>query len=225
MNDPVDEFQYNCNTCRDHHWVIFEDEVYDCPKCGVEYRMKYLWEYSGIPEKDRHKTLDAFEVKTEKQKVAFKAIQDIIADVSQVDLVLLYGPTGTGKSHLGIASVIHWIQKGRPARVVRCNEWLDRLRASFNNSGETTENLKKELYSTHYLVLDELSCETPFEWRTMDEVISRRYERHYPTIVTTNKDMLELREYLPRIVSRAKDVIQGRKVLLEGEDYREKGRN
>jgi len=188
-----------------------------------------LWEWSGIADEDKENTIASFKTHTPAQLAALSAIKEIIAGVSQVDLVLIYGPPGTGKSHLGTAAVLDWILNGKPARIIRCSEWLERLRATFGKKQQrdddyqsTTEDIQNELYLIDYLVIDEVKCRTDFEWDVLDEVVGRRYDRHYPTIVLTNKDLPELREHLSRIVSRSGDRLRGRRVLLDGDDWRER---
>jgi len=198
-----------------------------CPYCGERKRTERLWKYCGIPNEDKINTLKTFEQKTDVQKEGYQAILDVLGETSQVDIVLIYGPPGTGKSHLGTAAVIDWITRGKVARMIRCGEWLDELRYSFSDKTDKdlhTQKIKEHIYSPDYLVIDELSCSTDFEWRTLDEVIGRRYDRHRPTIVISNKDLPELQDKFSRIVSRSIDYLRGRQIVLDGADYRERRR-
>jgi len=190
-----------------------------CPLCGIEYRQRLLWKQSGIHEGDKNQTFDVFEQKTKSQIDALNAVFALVSQ-NGINFIIIFGPPGTGKTHLGNAAVIHWIEQGKFARVVRCSEWLNELRASIDTN--TTDEVKSIIRKVELLVFDELHCRTRYEWDEIVNMLGQRWADRLPTIITTNLDVSEWDPAFDRISSRARDRVRGRMILLGGEDYRAK---
>ena len=232
QSEPVDTPElidaYNCDLCRDTHSVYRVEITGDgpgdfvqvrewCPKCGLEYKQQLLWKQSGIHEMDRDQMFNSFDEETDVQLKAKDAVCELVEGLG-VDFIILYGPSGTGKTHLGNAAVIDYIQQGKLARVVRCAEWLNELRASIDT--DETVDVKAYIRKVPLLVFDELDCRTRFEWDEVVHMLGQRWADRLPTIITTNMDVSEWDSSFDRIVSRARDRVRGRMILLDGRDYR-----
>ena len=131
----------------------------------------------------------------------------------------LYGATGTGKTHLGIAALRLLAEKRWPVRYFDVPTRLDKMRSDIGHhaSKPVTAGLKQ----AHIILLDELGAVKPTDW-----VIEQVYlltdwlwKERKVVIVTSNKDYSELAVDLgERTVSRLVDLT--RKVQVGGEDYR-----
>ena len=151
---------------------------------------------------------------------------------------LLYGPTGTGKTHAAAALVRatfleHIELYADPLRqhpgldiqeVARVGvKWLNvprfllALRGSIADGG--TERLIDEATRISLLVLDDLGAERETDWvgETLYAVLSGRVDAMRPTIVTTNLSPSELTDRDPRLASR---LVGCPRIAMEGRDRR-----
>ena len=179
----------------------------DCPECSSGVRYESLMRASGITRlmdfKDYHAT-------TSWQRMARRSVAHLIVGRYKVCLVLLYGPSGAGKTHLAVAALHTWIKAGKYGRIIRCREWVARYKARLITTGP---EMFERLTGVPFLVLDDLAFRTEFENDTFDEIVCARYEKGYPTLVTTNLDLPEMTEKMNRVRRRASDPIYGRTVM------------
>ena len=126
--------------------------------------------------------------------------------------------TGTGKTHLAAAIVnarSEMTEGQPPALWMNAPEWIAELQSGFNGSGDGTFDERMEtVQRAACLVIDDLGSEyhRPSEhgesWASVQlyRVLDTRYMRQLPTVITTNKPLLEL-PY--RIGSRLSDTNNG----------------
>ncbi len=138
--------------------------------------------------------------------------------------LILYGPTGTGKTHLGIAIAYRAIQNGYEARFTSAAEMIETL-AVATRRGELAHTLA---HYTHppVLVIDEVGylAVGSDAANLMFQVVNERYLHRRPMLFTTNKPLAawglvlhdpDLAEViLDRVLER------GRLVELRGASYR-----
>jgi len=196
-----------------------------CPDCGPAKLVAQFWRTSGVPEIYRDcKSFKAFQI-LDGTKPAFLAAREIAQPDSPVRLVVIYGPTGNGKTHLAYAAAIHSINKGRAAIVVRALNWLYEYKAMQRKGDGSDVSLYCGIIHVPFLILDELEVRTEFDQQTIDEIVCMREAQAKATLITTNYtlDNMEDRKF-HRILSRASDPVTGRLVVNQGADYRKRGK-
>jgi DNA replication protein DnaC len=176
-----------------------------------------------------HKTLEDFDFKHQRS-----VRREAILHLGALDFiearhnVVLLGPPGTGKTHLGIALGIRACQAGHRVAFATAAEWVDRM-AEEHSAGRLHEALRR-LGRIPLLIIDEVGY-IPFEAEAANlffQLISARYERA-SVIVTSNKpfgrwgevfgDATVAAAMIDRLVHHA-DVLS-----LKGDSYRLKDRD
>lgn len=118
--------------------------------------------------------------------------------------VFIHGPTGTGKTHLAIATAKESICES--AIFVTAPELLLAIRSCFSDGAARREDdLIQEYTSTDLLILDDLGAEksTEYSITTLYLIIDRRDRSLKRTIITSNLSLQEISEKLDaRIASR-----------------------
>lgn len=95
----------------------------------------------------------------------------------------VWGPVGTGKTHLASAAALLLLQGDAKVRVASMASVLDRVRRSFG----TPDDPMAPYRSVRVLVLDDLGKESPTDWalERLFSLADERCARMLPTIVTT----------------------------------------
>ncbi len=168
-------------------------------------------------------TFDRFSV-TPDTKQAYEILKDIASGKSDRKLVLLYGVTGSGKTHLVEATILAMAERKMFARYYTFSEIARSLKVGLSE-GNYSE-LFKAYCEAKILIVDDIgsgTTESRFEISDLEDIVDFRYRRrfypdvHYITILATNKDIKKLSE---RIVSRCYDPEVGVVICTGDKDYR-----
>ena len=123
--------------------------------------------------------------------------------------LILTGGFGTMKTTLAVAVLRAHIDAGRMGMFVPMCSLMDNLFTMRDLSREEWARYEKRIRSTHLLVLDDLGSEdTDKSWvrAKADSIITERYNKMLPVIVTTNMTQEELLStYSGRIVDRLRN--------------------
>lgn len=145
------------------------------------------------------------------------------AFVAKRQNVLLIGPTGVGKSHVGEAIGHRGCRAGYTTLYTPANEMLAQLRAA--RADNSYERRLLRYTSPELLIIDDLGLRPLTRDEPVDlyEVIRARYERA-STIITSNRDVTELGALFgdPLLAAAAMDrLLHGAHVIvMEGASYR-----
>lgn len=162
----------------------------------------------------------------ENTKGAAVLLKAISSGKSNKQFILLYGKTGSGKTHLIEATIIAWAKQGIFARYYTFSEIARSLKNALRNGGEHYDKLFNRYCETERLIVDDIgmgTTESRFEISDLEDIIDQRYrKRYYPdlnlvTIIATNKDVKELPD---RVVSRFCEQEFGAVLYMGDKDYR-----
>uniref|UniRef100_A0A6M3KN36 Putative IstB domain protein ATP-binding protein n=1 Tax=viral metagenome TaxID=1070528 RepID=A0A6M3KN36_9ZZZZ len=136
-------------------------------------------------------------------------------------MLLVYGKAGCGKTHLCEAFSIELAKKG-----IRCPvfEWSELVR----DFKKLMRSDIKDAYDARFemmrrlerLIIDDVgqgSVGSNWEWGELEDIVNYRYRNNLMTIVTTN---LDIKALPPRIISRFRDAVKSRMVVIDAGDYR-----
>jgi len=132
--------------------------------------------------------------------------------------LLLWGPVGTGKTHLAVGILKIALQRGLTGTHLKVPDLLEEIRKGYDTGNHTCESRAKNY---HLVILDDLGAEKVTEWvrEKLYSIIDSRYEGQKPTIITTNCSPAELTERIgERITDRLREMCKV--VKVDGKSYR-----
>lgn len=111
--------------------------------------------------------------------------------------LLLIGPRGTGKTQAAVMFTDAVVAAGCSARFVPWGEWWTRVTASYRDDGAVGEGeLIRELTEPDVVVLDDVGGQIDVRsaraWALFERIVSERYHRGRPLVLTTNLSAAEL---------------------------------
>ena len=103
--------------------------------------------------------------------------------------VLLYGASGTGKTHLAIGVLRHVTDAGGTGRYTTAMDMVGTIRATYGSkASETEQAVMARLCSVDVLVIDEIGrqTDTTYEREQLWRIIDRRYADLRPSVLVSN---------------------------------------
>jgi DNA replication protein DnaC len=119
--------------------------------------------------------------------------------------LILAGPVGTMKTSLAVAVLRQHLNAGGGGQFVGMASLLDTIFTLKETNKEEWAAFETRLKDTGLLVIDDLGAEYEKGWvlTKVDAIISERYNRMRPTIITTNLTPTELAgKYAARVIDR-----------------------
>lgn len=183
-----------CPACADQGYVAvgegFRAPVRRCAHAELEVRAR-RFAAARIPGRYADATLRDGTTATGPSATAWAAVDAWVLRARKsppADGLVLYGPYGTGKTHVMAAAArsltLDW---GRSVRFVDFSHLLTDLKSAIERR-EGTPDLMEPLATVDVLILDEIGKgrKTEFEDTVIDEIVSRRYNAGLPILGTTN---------------------------------------
>lgn len=185
----------SCDVCNGTTWKTVEiDGVERVARCDCWRRTLVDQQYKSarIPARYSRCELANFEHQgMNSLREAWRKATAFVEAFPVVDKGLLFfGPTGVGKTHLGVGILKEVIrQKGARAYFFETSELLKLVRDTYNRSVEETEmDVLRPVLEADFLLLDDLGTERTSEWvqETLGLVVNTRYNARRPTVFTSN---------------------------------------
>src|SRR6266481_4976546 len=198
----------NCTLCRGTGWKLVPradgaaGRVAVACDCGMEQRASLVMERARIPKRYEHCDFESYvtdltDGKTwtpqhaHSLKQAKLFTQGFVREYpgSSEKGLLFMGPSGVGKTHLGVAALKELIQRGHAGLFCDYRELLKEIQASYNPASESTEmRILEPIRNVEVLVLDDLGASKPSAWvlDIIGLVLNARYNDRRVTILTTN---------------------------------------
>lgn len=187
-----------------------------------ERRTEELKKLSNL-EVFSHQTFEEFESDIDGVSEAYESAVEFAQEPGHRWL-FMYGPCGTGKTHLAVSIAryaMQWHNMSVYFAVVP--DLLDHLRATFDpSSGSAYDDRFNSIRNAQLLVLDDLGTEnaTPWAKEKLYQIINHRYMEQLPTVITSNVDQRKVDD---RIMSRILDHRLTNYVVMDAEDFRRPG--
>src|ERR1700722_15144928 len=198
----------NCPLCRGTGWRL-EQRLNGAPgtvatacDCGMEERAARGMERARLPKRYEHCDFESYvadltDGKTwmpqhaQSMKQAKLLTQGFVRDYpgAAEKGLLLMGPWGGGKTHLGVAALKELIRRGHGGLFCDYRELLKEIQASYNPASESTEmRILEPVRTAEVLVMDDLGASKPSAWVVgiIGVVLNARYNERRVTILTTN---------------------------------------
>ena len=154
-------------------------------------RIERLIGNSGIGKRFQQRTFENFKCTREEQKTCFEVAKKYAENfeeyLSNGTGLVLFGSTGTGKTHLAAAIALQLLSNGVPVVFKTSIDLFSDIRRTYDS--EASESKMIDTYNTtDLLIIDDLGKEKITTWSAsiLFAIINARYERMLPTIITTN---------------------------------------
>lgn len=227
LPENIYEVWWDCEKCHDTGFVKIGVKC----ACRLKEELAGLRQTSGLsPEQDRQTfgtfQLDWYEDKKRARAILEKclAFAEKVSSAQETDNLFLYGPIGTGKTHLCSAIANYVIQAGVSVVYLKTSRLLDIIREckfSQDKTGPDQSHKMRSIYQAGLLIIDDLGTEnsTDFVCEQLFLLLDERINYRLPWIISTNLSPNEIgRLYEDRLSDR----ILGTSLFLEfaGESIR-----
>lgn len=185
-------------------------------------RVQELFSFSLVDERFRESTFDNL-IETPDNAKGIRIAKNYVEHFDEMYRLgkglILYGPTGTGKTFLADCVANALMEKGVPVLVTS-------IIALTRGMGEHLPSVLEKMSNARLLVLDDFGAErfTDFKSEQIFDVIDTRYSSKKPMIITTNYPLSELKKAenirQQRVNERILEVCHP--VKMDGESWRKK---
>lgn len=217
QNCKVEDMHYDCPTCEDKGYTFKTDEhgyevAVPC-KCLAKKQSIQKMNRSGLTEVFKQKTINSFKVDKKWQiEAKFKVkqyIEDFLKKGSNAGLILS-GQPGSGKTHLGIGTMLELIDNNIGCVYREYLSMLTNLKQTSMDETDYIRELEKYTNPTVLFLDDFLKGEpTVADRKHVYKIINTRYLKSMPMIISTEKSVKEILNWDEAVGSRLIEMCQG----------------
>lgn len=177
-----------------------------------EARAQQLFGRAAIPKRFLSRTLDNYTVKSEGEKKALSSVTRYVENWEQnresgASLIFTGNP-GTGKTHLAVGIARKVMELSQTAMYTRVVEISQAVKETYSGNGKSERQVIQSFAVPDLLIIDEVGRQfgTDAEKLYLFEVINARYEECKPTILISNLNINQLKEYIdPAAMDRLRE--------------------
>ena len=182
-----------------------------CPNCAMDAIFEAALGQAAIPKRFIAKSFKTFECGDNKSLLTAKTISEDFVESLEENLAkgrcLIYvGNVGVGKTHLACSVANQAVRSGYSTFFASVSKLIRLVRSSWGTREE--QAVIDNLIALDLLIIDEIGVQagTENERNILFDVINGRYENMKSTIVITNLDRAQLKDYLgDRIIDRLRE--------------------
>ncbi|MGO0123289.1 ATP-binding protein [Desulfothermobacter acidiphilus] len=226
-----------CHLCGGRGLILRGKKAYLCPVCRQQRLRQRILSLSQLTSQMRDYTFDRFDFRfyspyirdgskgityCESAKRAVEAakafVRDFLSGKAEEGLIIT-GAVGSGKTFLACCIANAVLEGGREVLFLVVPDFLDQIRASYDEEGGFTEQEILAMAKTvPLLVLDDLGAFIYSEWarQKIYSLLDYRLNHRLPVVVTTNVALEDLEELLgERTISRLIALCRPYRLLVE----------
>lgn len=219
---------YNCPKCRDLGYILVVDEKnYEVAiPCECLQRKEYLEKLAkcGLSDAFKKKTFKSYECNNKQQVKAKTQAMSYCNDFSNSNSSLLIsGRPGSGKTHLGIASMINLIKSNIGCRYVEYNNMMISIKQSVMDEENFAREMDKYLNPKVLFIDDFLKGKaTDADLKYIYSIVNSRYLKNMPLIISTEKSIKDIIDWDEAIGSRIIEMAGENIIIFDNntENYR-----
>jgi len=207
----------SCKQCQEQKRVkeeaLAEVRRKDAEVRAREARITSALGRSGIPTRFKNHSFETFKPESEDQKKKKQLCADYAKNFSRnFDLgtsMIFCGKTGTGKTHLACSIANDTIQQGRTAVFMSVIRAIRQIKDTWSRDSKVKEQEAIDWFKNpDLLILDEIGVQfgTEAEKLVLFEILNNRYEDMKPTILISNLEPGDLKDFVgDRVMDRMKE--------------------
>ncbi len=193
--DNIYDVWWECDKCKDTGFVAVGKKC----SCRLKEELEARWQASKMSPEQKNQTFTNFSLEWCQDKANCRknmkeclSFAEKVSEGKKAESLFIYGPVGTGKTHLCSSVANYVLQAGVSVIYLKVSKLLDLIREQKFNSDKTSrENLAKDLqdlYQVGLLIIDDLGTEvsSDFVKEQLFLLLDERLNYRLPWIISTN---------------------------------------